>query len=91
MCSSDLEFKPKIGILLYLLSNKIFHIKGIKDEEFEKPKDIESGTGIVGGTLRRCVSELLKKEKLLHSKDGKYYIPNHSLRKVEKFIIENDK
>jgi len=84
------DFDPKVKILLFLLSNKVFVIKKIKADESESSKNIELKTGMPGGTVRRTLREL-RKVSLLMQKGKNYYVPNHSLIKIKNMVETNDK
>lgn len=83
------ELDPKISILVYLLANKIFVIKKIKNNEAEGPRDIHLKTGVAEGTVKKYVRDL-QNEGLLLSKKGKYYVPNHALHKIRKLVVKNE-
>ena len=83
-------FQPKHSIILYLLSNKIFLMKKIKEKEADGPREIHLKTGVPEGTVKRYVREL-EKEGLLIRTEGGYYVPNHALIKIEKIMEENDR
>ena|SRR3989338_2154675 len=84
------DFEPKTAILLHLLANKVFLMKKIKENEAEGPRNIHLKTGVAEGTVKKYVRDL-QKERLLISKGGKYFVPNHALTKVSKLVNENDK
>ena len=81
------ELEPKLTILLYLLANKVFVIKKLKTSEAEGPKEIHLKTGAAEGTVKRYVREL-QKEGFLVGKKGKYFVPNHALLKIKKWVIK---
>jgi len=84
------DFNPKTVILIYLLANKVFLMRKIKEKEAEGPREIHLKTGVAEGTVKRYVREL-QKDGLLIGKGGKYFVPNHALNKIKKLVIENDK
>jgi len=83
------ELDPKLIILTYLLANKVFVIKKIKNDEAEGPREIHLKTGVAEGTVKKYVRDL-QKENLLLSKKGKYYVPNHALHKIQKLVVKNE-
>ncbi|MFH2020149.1 MAG: hypothetical protein ABIJ34_01980 [archaeon] len=84
------EYNPKTAILLYLLANKVFLLKKVKEEEFDGPKEIHLKTGVAEGTVKKYVRDM-QRDGLLIGKKGKYYVPNHSLNKIKGMIAEDDK
>ena len=84
------DFDPKTAMILYLLANKVFVMRKIKEEEADGPREIHIKTGVAEGTVKRYVREL-QKDRLLMGKKGKYFVPNHSLTKVKKIVDANDK
>lgn len=84
------DFDPKITILIYLLANKVFVKRKIREEESDGPKDIHLKTGVAEGTVKKYVRDL-QKDRLLIGKNGKYSVPNHALNKIKNMITENDR
>lgn len=84
------DFDPKTAIILYLLSNKVFVMRKIKEQEADGPREIHLKTGVAEGTVKRYVRDL-QKDRLLVNKNGKYFVPNHALTKIKKLVEDNDK
>ncbi|MBU0471132.1 MAG: hypothetical protein KKF65_00780 [Nanoarchaeota archaeon] len=83
------DFEPKTAILIYLLANKVFLTRKIREAETAGPKEIHHKTGVAEGTVKKYVRDM-QKDRLLIGKNGKYFVPNHALSKVKKLVNEND-
>jgi len=84
------DFEPKTAIIIYLLSNKVFLMRKIREDEASGPKEIHTKTGVAEGTVKKYVRDM-QKDRLLIGKGGKYFVPNHALNKIKKLVSESDK
>ena len=92
--SGEVRFTPegtrlpkKLQILAYLLGQKAAKALGLVSEELIAPKELATKLGMGGGPLRGQLS-MLKKERLVDTKNGKYYIPNYAIESV-KALLQN--
>ena len=76
----------KKAIVIYLLGTKVLKIDGIKTEETERPTDISQKTGLPIGTVKPRLRELLEEGFVKQTDDGRYYIPNYMLLKVQELF-----
>ncbi len=78
-------FNPKSTILLYLLARKVLFLRAITTTDREGPQEIHRNTGLAEGTVKRYVREL-ENSRLLAGKDGRYWVPNHALLKINELV-----
>jgi len=68
-------------MLVIILAQKAAHALGLADTDQISPKQIESISGLPGGTIRSKLMELRQK-RIVDSANGNYSIPNHSILHV---------
>jgi len=83
----ELNSRKQIVIILLIQKARVRLGKAPKEypDENLRPKDIVKLTGIPGGTARPVLKEL-KKKGLISLDEGNYFISNHSLPKIKKFL-----
>lgn len=84
---SELKSREQIVVLLLAQRARVRLDKAPNEYPSEnlRPKDIEKLTGSPGGTVRSALREL-KKKSLISLDNGNYFISNHSLPKIKKFL-----
>jgi hypothetical protein len=84
MAGNKLSVQQKL--LVYLLARKILQDRGLIQLEGMSPGELESETGIPGGTVRPNLRKLLDIQLLENNKEekGGYYVPNYALERTEK-------
>lgn len=79
--------KPiKKALVLYLLANKILKLDGLKVSDAEGPKEISEKTGFSIGTVKPIIRELFDEGIVKQTEEGKYYVPNYALLKVQEIF-----
>lgn len=79
------KLPKKIQILLWLLGRKAAKAMELIREEGLSSGEMEKMTGMKGGSLRGQLS-ILKKERLVHSRDGKFTVPGYAVEYVKEVI-----
>jgi len=74
----------KKKVLVILLSKKVLRLK-VNLEEETTGVDIIGATGLTRGSVYPLLRDL-EKERLVTSKDGKYWIPNYSIHNVRQLF-----
>lgn len=79
---SNLQNRKKV--LIILLSKKVMKIKiGLEEETYGK--EIITSTGLTRGSVYPLLREM-EGDRLVTSKDGKYWIPNYSIHNVKQLF-----
>lgn len=78
--------KPNV-VLAALLAQKALVLLGTEVSEPLKPRDLETSTGIRGGTLRPILKKL-SDEGIISRESSGYLVPNHSLEAVTDLLSE---
>lgn len=76
-------------ILAFLAGRKAAALKGLIEKEGIAPKDIESQTGILGGTLRPLLGKLRDERLVVNDPDGGYLIPNFAVKKLQSELTKS--
>ncbi|HEV2738805.1 MAG TPA: hypothetical protein VGU66_09520 [Candidatus Elarobacter sp.] len=71
--------------LIGILGGAALHRLGHRSEKGIAPKEIETLTGIPGGTLRPALRELASR-RLVRSEDGRYEVPAYAIADVRKAL-----
>jgi hypothetical protein len=74
-----LSTKPRL--IAYLLARIALCRLGFCEEEWASPKQVEEGTGVPGGTVRRTLREL-QSARLAQSQGGRYRVAPFGLAKA---------
>jgi hypothetical protein len=75
----------KQKILVILLSKKVLKLK-ISLEEETTGLDVINSTGLTRGSVYPALRELQEKDRLVTSKDGKYWIPNYAINNIRQMF-----
>jgi len=78
------SLSAKKQVLIILLSKKVLKLK-INLEEETTGADIISLTGLARGTVYPTLRDL-EKDRLVASKEGKYWVPNYSISNVKQLF-----
>ncbi len=76
----------KKQILVILLSKKVLKLK-VNLEEETSGVDIMAATGMARGTVYPTLRDL-ERDRLVASKDGKYWVPSYSIGNVKQLFSE---
>lgn len=79
------RLSKKLQILTYLMGRKAARALGFVSEEPISSKELTSKLGMSGGSLRGQLS-IFSKERLIDSKNGKYWIPNYATESVKALL-----
>ena len=77
------ELKSKQKTLVSMLALKAMHELDIREEEKIGPTELADLTGISEGTIYPKVSGLEKEGLLEKDDDGRYWVPNHKIKRVQ--------
>ena len=76
----------KKQVLVILLARKVLKLKANLEEE-STGVDIMGATGMARGTVYPALRDL-EKDRLVASKDGKYWVPSYSIGNVKQLFSE---
>jgi len=79
------QLTVKKKVVVYLLARKAFAVRNSKASEVASPKEISTGIGAKGGTVRPKIKELLE-ERLIEESDAGYAVPTHSLQRAKQYL-----
>lgn len=79
----DLSTRRKVCCIL--LAYRVLHMLGLRDSAGVRSSDMETETGMPGGTVRPKLSEL-KKERIADQDDKNWTIPTHALRRAVEVV-----
>jgi len=75
----------RLQLLTHLTGRKAAKALDLVPEEPISSKELTTKLGMSGGSLRGQLS-MLKKERLVDTKDGKYYVPNYAIDQVKTLL-----
>ncbi len=81
------QLSKRQQVIVALLAHKALHLLDPKFPEALRPVDIESASGIRGGTLRPILKVLVDSD-LIKRQDPEraYFVPGHSIESAKKFL-----
>lgn len=80
----------KLQILTYLMGRKAGKALDLVPEEPISSKELTMKLGMSGGSLRGQLS-MLKKERLIDTKDAKHYVPTYAIEEVKALLEQTSK
>lgn len=75
----------KQKILVILLSKKVLKLK-ISTAEETTGVDVINATGLTRGSVYPALRELQEKDRMVTSREGKYWIPNYAINNVKQMF-----
>lgn len=73
-------------VLLFMLSRKVMALISPEVSAHVAPREVETGTGLPGGTVRPKLADLIKRKLVVRS-DGAYEVaPYFSLNEIEQIL-----
>lgn len=82
-----LKLNNELKIILFLVARKVMKLRDLPiDNEGATPAEIETETGIKGGSIRPKLRGLFEDKTINRTEDARYFVPNYSLTKIKTMI-----
>ena len=79
-----LKLNNKLKIILFLVARKAMKLRDLPiDNEGATPAEIETETGIKGGSIRPKLKGFFEDKTINRTEDARYFVPNYSLTKIK--------
>ncbi len=80
--------KPQQRVMIFAISKKVLSLSKSEAQQDFSPKDVVSGTGLPGGTVRPILLKFVKQKILFGSGHAYYLNPYLTIIEIEKVLTQ---